>query len=338
MVIFKNQRKYYEYKYQTENEFEEDVKKNSSFFFGNKSIYIDAKKKIHSKLLGNTVPDGFLIDLADIENPEFYIVEVELFKHDFYSHIFPQITKFFAFFQNMKGRKDLVERIYTIVNEDKAIKKRFQNISNQQEVYKYISDMVENSQNILLIIDDEKKELPEIINTYTDTWGKIVKLQVIKKFVTKEEEIFTMEPEFEAVEFSLEKSAQEETNIELSENFHLEGKSDEVKAIYNKLKKEFININPDLKFNPQKYYISVINEKNVIYYKVRKKKIRLVIMMEEGLIRQKIKHHPVKSLSEGVKNYYNGECAVVDILSVNNLDEVVNLVTPLIQKKEIDEE
>ena len=31
---------------------------------------------------------------ADKENPEFYIVEVELSKHDFYGHIFPQFTSF----------------------------------------------------------------------------------------------------------------------------------------------------------------------------------------------------------------------------------------------------
>jgi hypothetical protein len=71
---------------------------NSKSLFGQSSILIEAKKKIDNKALGGTIPDAFLFDLKDPDNPEFYLVEVELAKHSFYNHIFPQITKFFAFF------------------------------------------------------------------------------------------------------------------------------------------------------------------------------------------------------------------------------------------------
>ena len=37
-----------------------------------------------------------------------------------------------------------------------------------KEIFKFISDLVEDSQNILLVIDDEKPELEEIMNTYSD--------------------------------------------------------------------------------------------------------------------------------------------------------------------------
>ncbi len=53
-------------------------------FFGENTIFIDAKKKIDSKNIDATIPDGFLFDLSYPENPEFYHVEIELAKHDFY--------------------------------------------------------------------------------------------------------------------------------------------------------------------------------------------------------------------------------------------------------------
>ena len=83
MVLFYQNKKLSEYQFKSEKEFETVVLENSKLFFGNSSIYIDAKKKIDTKALGSTIPDGFLFDLSDIANPEFYLVEVELTKHDF---------------------------------------------------------------------------------------------------------------------------------------------------------------------------------------------------------------------------------------------------------------
>jgi len=226
MVIFQGKQRLSEYAYQTEDEFEKDIVDNADLFFGETSIYIVVKKKIKSESLGNTIPDGYLLDLSDVENPEFYLVEAELYKHDFYSHIFPQITKFFAFFQSLSSRRELVDKIYLILNEDLSLKEKFLKLSNRSEIYKYLSDLVENSQNILLIIDEEKKELPNIVQTYTDTWGKMVKIEIIKKFTTPEQTVFVMEPEFETVEYSLDKSVEDVAikNTLVTENFHLENK------------------------------------------------------------------------------------------------------------------
>ena len=89
---------------QTEFEYESDLKKifkeNVNPLLGQDVVYFDIKNKIDSGALGRTIPDGILFDFRDIENPEFYLVEAELSKHDFYRHIFPQITKFFGFFNN----------------------------------------------------------------------------------------------------------------------------------------------------------------------------------------------------------------------------------------------
>lgn len=98
IVMYMNENKFTEVTFRYESEFEELVKMNYKILFGKKTIYFDLKNKIDTKSLGSSIPDGFLFDFRDEENPEFYIVEVEIAKHDFYKHIFPQITKFFAFF------------------------------------------------------------------------------------------------------------------------------------------------------------------------------------------------------------------------------------------------
>lgn len=340
MIIYKNEKKYYEYEYLKEEEFESDVIKNAETFFGRKTIYIDTKKKIKSKSLGNSIPDGFLLDLSDEENPEFYIVEAELYKHDFYSHIFPQLTKFFAFYKNMESRNELVSKIYTIINEDPDLTSKLKRHVRKTELYKYVKDMIENSQNILLIIDGEKKELPEIINTYTDTWGKMVKVQVIKKYTAIEEELFTMEPEFEAIEFSIEKSVDEvdKQDLDISEDYHLENKPEHIKQLFAVFKSEVKKINEQIRLNPQKYYISVINDKNVVFIQIRKKKIRFIVMKPEADIKSAIKLSTVKALSQSVQRFYNGDCAAIDIENTDSIPELLNLIRPLLIQKEVEEQ
>jgi predicted transport protein len=332
MVLYSSNKRFAEFTYTSEESFEKDIVDNAKLFFGERAVYIDTKRKIFSKSLGNSIPDGFIFDLSDPENPEFYIVEAELKSHDFYSHIFPQITKFFAFFKNYETRKELVEKLYAIITNDSVLSQRFKSLMKGTELFKLFSDTIENSQNILLIIDGQKKELPEIMNTYTDTWGKMVKLQVISKFINGKDIIFSVDPEFEAVEYSLlpQVDSVDEEAIDISEEIHLVSVSDKVKQIYRKLKEELQNINPTLTFNPQKYYISVKTNKNVIFYKIRKQKIRLLVMLPESVIRAKINKHNVKSLSASVQKFYNGECAGIDIENMDNINEIIELVRPIV--------
>ena len=334
MILFKDGQRFSLQRYANEEEFERDIFINSKELFGSSTVLIEAKKRIDSKALGGAIPDAFLFDISDPDNPEFYLIEAELSSHDFYRHIFPQVTKFFAFFRNTESRKELTEKIYSLVTMETNLQRVFKKLSGQSEVYKYISDTIENSQNILLVIDGEKKELPEIMDTYTDTWGKTVKVQMLQKYVCNSQVIYLMDPEFERVEFSLAATAEEtETPTEISEEFHLEGVSENVKEIYYSLKQRLLAINEELLFNPPKYYISLKNKRNVVFCKIRKKKLRLIVMLPLETIRERIRHHPVKELSEPVQTFYNGPCAAVDIEDLQDVEEVVELVKPLATKQ-----
>lgn len=335
MVLYNQNNKLIEQQFKSESEFENIIVENSKLFFGNSSIFIDTKKKIDSKFLGGTIPDGFLIDLSDIDNPEFYIVEVELASHDFYKHIFPQLTKFFSFFKNSQSISELVEKIFTIINSNPEYKRSLKALIKSQEIYKYLKDLIENSHNILLIIDGEKEELPEIMETYTDTWGSMVSLVIVKKFKHKDEIIYSVHPDFNDIQYGDAESTTLKHNTKtfhLTEVEKLSVTTNEAKDAYLKIKDAILKINPEVIFNPQRYYLSVSFIRNIAFYKFRRKKIRVVLMLPENEIREIIKHHNIIPLSASVQKFYNGPCCAVDIFNSEHLDEIIEVYKILINK------
>jgi predicted transport protein len=339
MVLYYENKKYQEYQFKLEEEFETEVIKKSKLFFGDKTIFIDAKRKIDSKNLGGAIPDGFLFDLTDPSNPEFYLVEVELSTHDFYRHIFPQITKFFAFYKNAASQSELVEKIFNTIINDSDVLAQLREIIPNKEVYKFLKDTIESSQNILLIIDDEKDELPEILETYTDTWGKMVRLLILKKFVNDQNKsLYSLYPDFQELQFTDAESIKTISKTEPSaytEEYHLDGVIPAVQKIFAELKSKIIALNENVRLNPQRYYISIIYEKNVAYFKFRKKKLRLVVKVDEQTVREIVKTHEIVSLSDSVQKFYNGPSCGINIEKNKNLNEIIEVIELLIKNIEV---
>ena len=103
-----------------------------------------------------------------------------------------------------------------------------------------------------------------------------------------------------------------------------------VKRVYAILRERIHQINNDVVFNPQKYYVSIRNKRNVVFCKIRKKKVRLVVMLPLSLIQEKIEQHPVKELSQPVQDFYNGPYGAIDVMNLHNFDEVVELIRSLL--------
>ena len=117
-AIYMDGKKFAETEFRSEQDFESVIIKNSKALFGERTVFSDLKNRIETKTLGAAVPDGFLFDFKDVENPEFYLVEVERREHDFYKHIFPQVTKFFAFFKNTTSRNNLIDKLFHLIKSD----------------------------------------------------------------------------------------------------------------------------------------------------------------------------------------------------------------------------
>ena len=77
MILFFDGKRFVETRYDRESEFEAEVVRSHKTFFGPKAIYVNAKQKIDTKALGGSIPDGFLFNLADVDEvPERLFNEV----------------------------------------------------------------------------------------------------------------------------------------------------------------------------------------------------------------------------------------------------------------------
>lgn len=332
-VIYMDSKKFSETIFKNEEEFEKIIEKNSKQFFGKDTVYFSLKNKIESKTLGASIPDGFLFDFKDRENPEFYIIEVELSKHDFYKHIFPQITKFFAFFKNSTSRNNLIERLFHFIKSSQEIESEFRKYLGRKEIYKASKDIIENSQNILLVIDEDKPEFQEVFETYTDTWDKMVKVEILKQYVAEDRKIFTLTPDFEDIGL-IESPGQEETETKYTEEYHCEDVSNKIVSIYENIKNKMIALDSKIKINPQRYYISLRERRNFGFIKIKKKKLQIVIMLPYEIGEKNIKKYKLTQLSEGVQNFYNGPSFMVTLEDDNSIKEVIDALEKAYKKQQ----
>lgn len=189
-LIFNNGEFTY-YEYNSEAEFEEDVVENANKIFGQKSIYVDVKKRIGDKIL--SIPDGYLLDFSFVKEPRLYIIENELVIHDAYRHIGQQILKFAISYKasRRKIKRVLLEEIqkneeYLKLVEDFIERAGYRNIDNLLEEMVFDREV-----GCIVVIDKSTDELENVLSQLTMKTD-IVELQA---FVDDEgEEIFKFEP------------------------------------------------------------------------------------------------------------------------------------------------
>lgn len=145
--------------FDSEADFEEAVIENKEFLFGKNSVYLDVKHRIGiEKYRG--IPDAFLIDFFDINDPQLYLVENELSRHDIYSHITEQIARFntTAITSPDQIRKLIIRAIDKDANSKKAIneyliKSPFKNLTD------LVLHLVEKDIKVVIAINELSPDL-----------------------------------------------------------------------------------------------------------------------------------------------------------------------------------
>jgi predicted transport protein len=312
--------------YNREKDFEKLVIDNSETIFGKSSIYIDIKHRLENLSLGITIPDGVLIDLSKPDRPEFYLVEVELKAHDFRTHIYPQIDKFFDFYSNIQEQNKLTERIFSIFRQDDSLSSKLRDMIGSKEIFKFLKDILENSRNILIIIDGPKVEFEEKLKSRSETWGKMVKIQIVNHFRYEDHNIITSDSPFQKSEVS-------NTPIPPITKKSTDGN---VRDIYSRIEQSFLKIKSTLRFNPTKNYIGVVDRKRIAYIQPKGKKVHLIVLMAEDEVKEvlRLKHHEVVSFSESRQRTWGGKnpsCAV-NIYDTDHWDEIQKLISRLVEK------
>lgn len=114
-----------------------------------------------------------------------------------------------------------------------------------------------------------------------------------------------------------------------TEDYHLEDALPEIKEAYRMLHDELTKRIKELKFNPQRYYISLRKKRNFAFIEIRKKKMTIVAMLDQASIEGKIKNHKIITLTDSVQKFYNGPCAQIVITDNSNMNEIISLLVEI---------
>tara|TARA_R110002072_G_scaffold3149_7_gene23514 strand:- start:50 stop:1072 length:1023 start_codon:yes stop_codon:yes gene_type:complete len=151
------------YNYENEASFENDVVEHAEYIFGSSSIYIDIKKRVKGNNI-ITIPDGYVLDLADPEQPKLFVVENEIVGHDPFKHIGIQMLKFVTSFEDAQRniRNFLMEEIDKDKNKYKKLEQAVSE-STFRNIDAYLDEAVYGDFKGLVIIDEAREELHQVI-------------------------------------------------------------------------------------------------------------------------------------------------------------------------------
>ena len=199
-----------------------------------------------------------------------------------------------------------------------------------------MGDVVASSQTIVLVTDGPVVELDEVRQTYADTWGRVVRCLEMRKYEGGGNTLLAVTPDLETppeavgTSEAVEGGAAEDNTPEYSEAYHLEGVSQVVADIYDRVKAIAGGIDDAVTFDPQEHYISIKDgKKELASIAVRNKKLRFIAVMPESDIRRCVTHHPIAVLS-AARGFYKGPCVAVDIEALDHMDEIESLMRLLI--------
>lgn len=211
MEIKYNSKNFRLIKFKNEEELESIVDLLSQDIFGNKSIYINAKKKIkHEKLSFANIPDGYLFDFRN--DIKLWVVENELSVHDSFKHIGIQLLKFATQFSD--GSFAIKEIFLELINKSKDIKDKFNELISKSK-FGNISEALDfaiykNEYGFIVIIDEINEDLISV----TREVARRPELLEIKKYVSGNEGLYAYDEFLKDFEEAKSSKVKEEREID----------------------------------------------------------------------------------------------------------------------------
>lgn len=165
-MLWNKQNKYTELPYERESELEEAVNNVKEALFGSARIYLDDKKKIGKKGKTNNLPDGYLIDLTNSQDPKIFVVENDLASHQHLKHIAVQILEFSLSFETSKVKvKNIIKEMLQKRKSEWSKCESFAQKYGYENVDYLLESIIhkKDSFNALLIIDELGEELETVL-------------------------------------------------------------------------------------------------------------------------------------------------------------------------------
>jgi predicted transport protein len=162
--------------FKNEEELEKLVQENANLLFGQHALYFPVKKRLESKFK-ERVTDGLLLDLS--EPPRFWIVEVELSRHDLEQEVEPQIRGFLRAFEKEESISQILSVIYERVQSDSEIKRRIrERIGSDGDIHHFLSQILHEKSGVLVVIDDLTEEIQGLSEEWSRLYGEVRVLEV----------------------------------------------------------------------------------------------------------------------------------------------------------------
>lgn len=175
MLVSKKNR-YIQAAFDSEAEIEQVVTENAPYIFGANSIYFP-KSLIKTAEGVGTIPDGFVIDLAE---RRWFVVEAETSKHSVWGHIAPQVAKQVVAASQPATKKMLVNLAVKRAQQNPEVSELFSEAKiHQMDVRKVLDEIVAQKPIVGMPIDALSEDLKEWANTLNVK----VRLWLVKKYV-----------------------------------------------------------------------------------------------------------------------------------------------------------
>jgi hypothetical protein len=159
-------RVYHAVSWAKEANFEQFVVEQADGLFGQTSIFLPIKHRVKR---GNivTIPDGYLLDLADPASPRMFVVEVEIQTHDLFKHITDQLIRFAAAFAHdqLPVRRFVAEAI----KRDKEANKRLHAALKKSPFRNedaFLDAIVYQPFRGIVVIDERRDELDSVLKQF----------------------------------------------------------------------------------------------------------------------------------------------------------------------------
>jgi hypothetical protein len=162
-IIDQNGKGYRPVRLKEEKQFEVIVEKLADSIFGLTSVYVPIKKRVRRDNL-ITIPDGYVIDVADNDNPKFYVVENEIVSHDPFKHIGIQMLRFVTSFE--KIQVDVKHFIMEYITSHKRLMSRLEGArehSDSRNIDNYMDKAIYGNFHGIVIIDEKQDELTHVL-------------------------------------------------------------------------------------------------------------------------------------------------------------------------------
>lgn len=315
-----------EKKFKSGKELAEIVLNNNKALFGEKTVMVDLQRQTIIHFGNGFLPDGILFDMG--EKPGIYFTQAMISSENF-AYLLTQLTRLFTFFRKKESISLFREIMGKAINRNIGLRNRLNKCLGEKSIPEFLEEAVKVKPGVLLITDDRREELANVMETYPDTWGKI-KHAVIKKFALNGDTLITIIlPNAKA---NGRKSGSAEKVVKATEEDHLESTSAEMKEIFLHLKDELLKEYSALEFRVKQYYISLRKDRNLAFFQLGKKKLTIVIANPEKNTVKQIKHHEIRTLADSVKKFWNGNehCFTVVIENKEHLSEITQLLKKLL--------